>query len=140
MPLALGALVSNRVFAVPFGEPRRRAEIAEAAVEAVAVLHVQGVDAFGSIDLADTLEVCGDKPAIRDLTHAQIACHRRADSNTVTLVADIPLRGATREPVDCARTIASHGVAELPPNHLDLEARVLKTTLTIPRGALTQSV
>jgi len=53
----------------------------------------------------------------------------------VTLVADIPLRGAGGEPVDFARTIASHGVAELPPNRLDLEARVLETTLPIPRGA-----
>jgi 3-methyladenine DNA glycosylase/8-oxoguanine DNA glycosylase len=55
----------------------------------------------------------------------------------VTLVADIPLRGAGGEPVDFARTIASHGVAELPPNHLDLGARVLETTLPIPRGART---
>ena len=55
----------------------------------------------------------------------------------MTLVADIPLRGAGGEPVDFARTIASHGVAELPPNRLDLEARVLETTLTIPRGART---
>jgi len=69
MPLALGALVSNRVLAVPFGEPRRRTEIAEAPVEPLAVLYVQGVDAFGSIDLADPLEVCGDEPAIRDLSH-----------------------------------------------------------------------
>jgi 3-methyladenine DNA glycosylase/8-oxoguanine DNA glycosylase len=55
----------------------------------------------------------------------------------VTLVADIPLRGAGSEPVDFARTIASHGVAELPPNRLDLEARVLETTLQVPRGART---
>jgi 3-methyladenine DNA glycosylase/8-oxoguanine DNA glycosylase len=55
----------------------------------------------------------------------------------VTLVADIPLRGAGGEPVDFARTIASHGVAELPPNRLDLEARVLETTLPVPRGART---
>jgi len=55
----------------------------------------------------------------------------------VTPVADIPLRGAGGEPVDFARTIASHGVAELPPNRLDLEARVLETTLPIPRGART---
>jgi N-glycosylase/DNA lyase len=55
----------------------------------------------------------------------------------VTLVADVPLRGAGGEPVDFARTIASHGVAELPPNHLDLEARVLETTLPIRRGART---
>lgn len=55
----------------------------------------------------------------------------------MTLVADVPLRGAGGEPVDFARTIASHGVAELPPNHLDLEARVLETTLPIRRGART---
>jgi 3-methyladenine DNA glycosylase/8-oxoguanine DNA glycosylase len=55
----------------------------------------------------------------------------------VTLVADVPLRGAGGEPVDFARTIASHGVAELPPNRLDLEARMLETTLPIPRGART---
>jgi hypothetical protein len=69
MALALGALVSDRVLALPFGEPRRRAEIAEPPLEPVAVLHVQGVDAFGSIDLADPLEVCGDEQAVRDLTH-----------------------------------------------------------------------
>ena len=55
----------------------------------------------------------------------------------MTLVADIPLRGAGDEPVDFVRTMASHGVAELPPNRLDLEARVLETTLPIPRGART---
>src|SRR3954469_24004944 len=47
------------------------------------------------------------------------------------------MRGAGGEPVDFARTIASHGVAELPPNRLDLEARVLETTLPIPGGART---
>ena len=57
MALALGALVSDRVLALPFREPRRRAEIAEPPIEPVAMLHVQGVDAFGSIDLADPLEV-----------------------------------------------------------------------------------
>jgi 3-methyladenine DNA glycosylase/8-oxoguanine DNA glycosylase len=57
--------------------------------------------------------------------------------NGVTLVADVPLRGAGGEPVDFARTIASHGVAELPPNRLDLEARMLETTLPIHRGART---
>jgi hypothetical protein len=55
----------------------------------------------------------------------------------VTLVADVPLRGAGDEPVDFARTVASHGVTELPPNRLDLEARVLEATLPIPRGART---
>jgi 3-methyladenine DNA glycosylase/8-oxoguanine DNA glycosylase len=55
----------------------------------------------------------------------------------VALVADLPLLGAGGEPVDFARTIASHGVAELPPNRLDLEARMLETTLPIPHGART---
>jgi 3-methyladenine DNA glycosylase/8-oxoguanine DNA glycosylase len=55
----------------------------------------------------------------------------------VTIVADVALRGAGGEPVDFARTIASHGVAELPPNRLDLAARVLETTLPIARGART---
>ena len=57
--------------------------------------------------------------------------------NTLTHVADIRLHGAGGEPVDFARTIASHGVAELPPNRLDLEARILETTLPVPRGART---
>jgi 3-methyladenine DNA glycosylase/8-oxoguanine DNA glycosylase len=55
----------------------------------------------------------------------------------LTRVADLPLRGAGGEPVDFARTIVSHGVAELPPNRVDLEQRVLKTTLRVPRGACT---
>jgi N-glycosylase/DNA lyase len=55
----------------------------------------------------------------------------------MTLVAEIPLVGAGGEPVDFARTIVSHGVAELPPNRLDLDARVLETTLPVPRGART---
>ena len=69
MALALGALVSDRVLPLPFAEPRRRAEVAEPSVEPLAALHVQGVDAFGSIDLADPLEVGRDEPAVRDLTH-----------------------------------------------------------------------
>jgi 3-methyladenine DNA glycosylase/8-oxoguanine DNA glycosylase len=55
----------------------------------------------------------------------------------VTLVADLPLRGAGGEPVDFARTIASHGVAELPPNKIDLAERVLETTLPARGGAHT---
>jgi hypothetical protein len=43
----------------------------------------------------------------------------------MALVAEIPLVGAGGEPVDFARTIVSHGVAELLPNQLDLEARTL---------------
>jgi N-glycosylase/DNA lyase len=53
----------------------------------------------------------------------------------LTLVAEIRLRGGGGEPVDFARTIVSHGVAELPPNRVDLEARTLETTLPVPGGA-----
>ena len=49
----------------------------------------------------------------------------------------IPLRGARGEPVDFARTIVSHGVAELPPNRVELEGRTLETTLPVVRGART---
>jgi 3-methyladenine DNA glycosylase/8-oxoguanine DNA glycosylase len=55
----------------------------------------------------------------------------------VTVVAEFPLLGAGGEPVDLARTIVSHGVAELPPNRLDLEARTLDATLPVPGGART---
>ena len=57
--------------------------------------------------------------------------------NEAVRVADLPLRGAGGEPVDFARTIVSHGVAELPPNRVDLEARLLETTLLVARGART---
>src|SRR2546423_3690744 len=52
-------------------------------------------------------------------------------------VAELLLRGAGGEPVDFARTIVSHGVAELPPNRVDLEARTLETTLPVLGGART---
>jgi N-glycosylase/DNA lyase len=55
----------------------------------------------------------------------------------LTLVAEIPLLGAGGEPVDFARTIVSHGVAELPPNRVDLATRTLETTLPVPGGART---
>jgi N-glycosylase/DNA lyase len=55
----------------------------------------------------------------------------------VTRIAELPLRGAGGEPVDFVRTIVSHGVAELPPNRIDLAARTLETTLTVRRGART---
>jgi 3-methyladenine DNA glycosylase/8-oxoguanine DNA glycosylase len=58
----------------------------------------------------------------------------------LTLVAEIPLAGAGDEPIDFARTIVSHGVAELPPNRVDLETRTLETTLPIPGGARTVRV
>jgi hypothetical protein len=55
-------------------------------------------------------------------------------------VPEIPLRGPKGEPVDFARTIVSHGVAELPPNRVDLEARTLETTLPVRDGAGGRSV
>jgi len=51
--------------------------------------------------------------------------------------AELDLVGVGGEPIDFARTIVSHGVAELPPNRVDLAARVLETTLPVPRGART---
>jgi 3-methyladenine DNA glycosylase/8-oxoguanine DNA glycosylase len=50
---------------------------------------------------------------------------------------ELRLRGAGGERIDFLRTIVSHGVADLPPNRLDLEARALETTLVVPRGART---
>jgi 3-methyladenine DNA glycosylase/8-oxoguanine DNA glycosylase len=47
--------------------------------------------------------------------------------------AELELKGAGGEPVDLWRTLASHGVADLPPNVLDEEARTLETTLPLPR-------
>lgn len=55
----------------------------------------------------------------------------------MTRTTDLLLRGAGGEPIDFLRTIASHGVAELPPNELSLEDRTLVTTLPVGSGART---
>jgi 3-methyladenine DNA glycosylase/8-oxoguanine DNA glycosylase len=55
----------------------------------------------------------------------------------MSVVADLPLVGAGGEPVDFARTIVSHGVAELPPNRVDLAGRAFETTLPSRRSART---
>jgi N-glycosylase/DNA lyase len=47
---------------------------------------------------------------------------------------DIPLQGPKGEPVDLFRTFTSHGVADLPPGHVDEEARTYTTTLALPSG------
>ncbi len=47
---------------------------------------------------------------------------------------ELPLVGAGGEPVDLARTIASHGFADLPPMRADLDARTLEVTLRTARG------
>jgi 3-methyladenine DNA glycosylase/8-oxoguanine DNA glycosylase len=51
--------------------------------------------------------------------------------------AELALRGAGGEPVDLRRTIASHGVADLPPNRIDEEAWTLESTLLLDGGATT---
>ena len=50
------------------------------------------------------------------------------------LLGQLPLRGAGGEPVGLRRTLASHGVATLPPQRLDEEAWTLETTLALPGG------
>jgi N-glycosylase/DNA lyase len=54
--------------------------------------------------------------------------------------AELELVGAGGEPVDLRRTLVSHGVADLPPNEIDAEARTLTTTLASPQGATTVQV
>ncbi|HKG43626.1 MAG TPA: hypothetical protein VKB10_05220 [Gaiellaceae bacterium] len=51
--------------------------------------------------------------------------------------AELELRGAGGEPVDLRRTLASHGVADLPPNEIDLPAQTLVTTLEARAGTRT---
>jgi 3-methyladenine DNA glycosylase/8-oxoguanine DNA glycosylase len=53
---------------------------------------------------------------------------------------EIELRGAGGEPVDLRRTIASHGVADLPPNRIDEEAWTLELTLLLEGKATTVRV
>ena len=47
---------------------------------------------------------------------------------------ELELKGAGGEPVDLRRTLASHGVAHLPPNEVDESATTLTTTLALSRG------
>jgi len=44
----------------------------------------------------------------------------------------IPLAGPVGEPVDLWRTLVSHGVADLPPMHVDEHARSMAATLPVP--------
>jgi 3-methyladenine DNA glycosylase/8-oxoguanine DNA glycosylase len=48
--------------------------------------------------------------------------------------AELALVGAGGEPVDLWRTISSHGVADLPPNRIDEDARILEATLRVENG------
>jgi N-glycosylase/DNA lyase len=47
---------------------------------------------------------------------------------------EVALTGPGGEPVDFVRTIMSHGIADLPPAHIDEEARSYTTTLALPAG------
>ncbi len=51
--------------------------------------------------------------------------------------SQLPLVGAGGEPVDLRRTLASHGVAELPPQRVDVAAGRLEVTLPYEGGART---
>jgi 3-methyladenine DNA glycosylase/8-oxoguanine DNA glycosylase len=51
--------------------------------------------------------------------------------------AEVRLVGPGREPVDLARTLASHGFADLTPHRLAEDARTLETTFAFGRGART---
>jgi 3-methyladenine DNA glycosylase/8-oxoguanine DNA glycosylase len=51
------------------------------------------------------------------------------------MIAELKLVGAGGEPVDLRRTLASHGVASLPPSFVDEEAWTLDVTLPVRRGA-----
>ena len=62
------------------------------------------------------------------------------DSVAKAWSAELELRGAGGEPVDLRRTLASHGVADLPPNEVDAQAGTLTTTLALKRGAATVRV
>jgi len=55
-------------------------------------------------------------------------------------MSELRLVGAGGEPVDLWRTISSHGVADLPPNRIDEDARTLEVTVAVadakPRTAV----
>jgi len=53
----------------------------------------------------------------------------------VSLLGSLDLRGPAGEPVDFRRLLASHGVATLAPNSVDLERWTLETTVQLDGGA-----
>ncbi|MBV8431488.1 MAG: DNA-3-methyladenine glycosylase 2 family protein [Solirubrobacterales bacterium] len=53
----------------------------------------------------------------------------------MALVGTFELRGPGGEPVDFRRLLASHGVATLAPNAIDLDAWVFQTTVAVDGGA-----
>jgi N-glycosylase/DNA lyase len=53
------------------------------------------------------------------------------------MISELPLVGGGGEPVDLKRTLASHGVASLPPSSIDEANWTLEVTLASGRGART---
>ena len=78
IPLALGTLVRDRVLALPFAAPGRGAPVARPLLQAGAVLHVQGLDSLGSVDMADPIEIGGVESSIGDLEAHSAGAHGRA--------------------------------------------------------------
>jgi 3-methyladenine DNA glycosylase/8-oxoguanine DNA glycosylase len=56
------------------------------------------------------------------------------------MISELPLVGAGGEPVDLKRTLASHGVASLPPSSIDEKTWTLEVTLPSGHGARTVRV
>jgi 3-methyladenine DNA glycosylase/8-oxoguanine DNA glycosylase len=54
------------------------------------------------------------------------------DRADVSALLELPLRGAGGEPVDLRRTIASHGLVDLPPMRPVEDGRALEVTLPLP--------
>ncbi|MGH2996463.1 MAG: hypothetical protein ACRDM9_09115, partial [Gaiellaceae bacterium] len=50
----------------------------------------------------------------------------------MSVLLELQLRGAGGEPVDLRRTIASHGLVDLPPMRPDEDGRVLEVTVPLP--------
>src|SRR5439155_5287949 len=61
-------------------------------------------------------------------------------TRTAPMITELALVGAGGEPVDFRRTLASHGVASLPPSRIDEESWTLEVTLPSGRGARTVRV
>jgi N-glycosylase/DNA lyase len=56
---------------------------------------------------------------------------RALNGEMAAQASEIQLRGSGGEPVDFRRTLASHGVADLPPNRIDDEEWTLELTLPL---------
>ena len=85
LPLALGALVGDRVLAFSLARPRWRAPVAGLLLELGAVLHVQGLDPLAAVDLADPREIRRDESPVSDVwfhlsAHGSAAPFKRGEA------------------------------------------------------------